>query len=111
MPINLRIVFILASFSFVLYLIKLVNDKKMEIKYSLMWLFISFSMIFAALFPSLFDLASKILGFKYTSNFIMSLGIGFLLFISVNLTIIVSKQKKLIVKLIQEVSIIKKDGI
>ena len=62
------------------------------------------------LVPGFLSFITNILGFKTSSNMIISLIIVVLIIISIALTVIVSNQDKKIRLLIQEVSILKSKG-
>ncbi len=81
--------------------------KKIETKYALLWITSSLLLLLSALFPNILDKLSYILGFEVASNMIFLFGFFILLYINFILTLIVSKQRKNIMTLIQEVSVLK----
>lgn len=99
------IAFILLIIITVFYLLR---KDRISIKYSLVWLIPSFTLLIFTLIPGCLTWTSELLGFQTASNMIFALLIALLLIISIALTVIVSNQKKLIRVLIQEVSILKK---
>ncbi|MDD3453392.1 MAG: DUF2304 domain-containing protein [Bacilli bacterium] len=89
---------------FVSYILK---KEKMPVKYSIVWYLAAFIILLAAIVPNFLISISSFLGFEALSSMITGLMIIILLSISMVLTVIISNQKRTIVKLIQEVSIIK----
>jgi hypothetical protein len=92
-----------------LLILYLVKKRRISIKYSLVWLLPCFILIIFVLVPGFMDMISRFLGFKTASNMILTSLIGFLMMITIALTVIVSNQKDKIRLLIQEVSILKSE--
>ena len=107
MSINLRIGLIIVSLILFIIVIFQLKKKRIPVKYSLVWIFSSFIIFLIAIIPQLFIFITDLFGFKTMSNFVISLFIFLLLIISLMLTVIVSKQRRKITLLIQEVSILK----
>lgn len=95
---------VVASVILITYLVK---KDKLPIKYALLWYIPILIILILLLFPSILSYVSIFLGFEVLSNMIVYLVLGILLFITLSLTVIVSKQKKQIYLLIQEVSLLK----
>lgn len=107
MPLKLVITLIIVALLFVIYVWRHVIKRKLIIKYALLWLIFSVSMIVAVLVPDLLKIVCNSLGIATVSNFIFFLGFGLLLLITFILTEIVSIQKSKITTLAQEVAILK----
>lgn len=105
---SLRIAIMLFSFFIVAITVKALINKKIPIKYSLIWFSASFIIFLLSVFPKIFIYIAKILGFNMMSNMVMAIFIGILLIVTMTLTMIVSAQKQQITMLIQEVSLLKK---
>ena len=95
------------SLLLIIFILSIVRNKKVSVKYSLVWLFAGGIMFLAAVFPNVSQTISRMLGFEVLSNMIFLMLIGILTLISLSLTIIVSKQKDQINTLTQELSILK----
>lgn len=109
MSIHLRVgIIIVGLLIFVITLSTLKKDK-MPVKYSLIWLFSSLLILALGLFPNILVSISKIIGFITMSNFVVGIFIFILLMITLFLTVIISKQEKKIVLLIQEISMLKEE--
>lgn len=109
MSINLRMAVIVVAIALIVITLYLVKKEKMPVKYSLIWLFSGFLILFVGLIPNVITLFSNVLGFVNMSNMVIALFVFILLLITMTLTVIVSNQKRQITLLIQEVSMLK-DG-
>lgn len=98
------ITFLLFLMVLVLYLVK---KRRISIKYSFVWLLPCIVLMLFAIVPGLMSHISNLLGFQTASNMILTSLIGFLMVITIALTVIVSNMKDKIRLLIQEVSILK----
>ncbi len=107
MPARLVAILIVIALLFVIYVWRNVVKRKLIIKYALLWLLFSLSMIVAVLIPDLLKTICNWIGIATVSNFIFFLGFGLLLFITFVLSEIVSNQKVKITTLAQEVAILK----
>lgn len=105
MPTSLRIEMILLAVLFIAIVVMTVNKKRLLLKYSLIWLFVSLGMILAALFPEAFLFISDLMGIEKLSNFIYLVGMIVLLSFTFSLTVILSKQAERTKSIIQKVSI------
>ncbi|MBR5647933.1 DUF2304 domain-containing protein [Candidatus Saccharibacteria bacterium] len=97
---------ITAIVSFILILIFL-KRSSLSVKNSLAWLLLPLICLIIAIFPEPLSNFSSWLGFETPSNFFFLIFIGVLFAICFFLTISISKQQKIITKLVQEVSILK----
>lgn len=109
MPINLRIFLFLVLISFIILILHTIKKKRLLLKYSLLWIAASLFMALCIIFPQILNLFCNMLGIKLVSNLVFLLGLLILLVLTFVLTIIVSEQKKKIILLVEEISIIKKD--
>ncbi len=100
------ILFILFLFCVIVYLLR---NKRISMKYALVWILAIAIILFVLMLPSLMYRLASLFGFELLSNMILCVFIGILLFITLALTVMVSGQKKKITLLIQEVSILKKE--
>lgn len=103
----LKIEMILVALLLLVIIIIILKNKKMSIKYSVVWLFSAFLILLFALFPTTIEKIANALGFEALSNMIFLLMFGILFFICLSLTIIVSSQRAKIDLLIQELSLLK----
>ena len=105
---NLRILLVIFSLSLFILVLNFLSKNKIPIRYSLFWIISSILIFIVGAFPDFIGMFTSIVGFETTSNFVIGIILSMLLVITMILTIIVSKQKKQIKLLIQEVSMIKR---
>ncbi|MDD2518489.1 MAG: DUF2304 domain-containing protein [Bacilli bacterium] len=86
----------------------IIRSENLSVKYSMVWLFSGFLILFFSLFPNSLKVIANQLGFELVSNMIFLIMIGILFLITMSLTIIVTHQKEQIKLLIQELSNLKK---
>ncbi|MGG5460724.1 DUF2304 domain-containing protein [Clostridium sp. B9] len=92
---------------FTVYIIKMINKEKLELKYALTWLFTSFGLIIVGIFPKLLNGIATVLHILSPVNALFLIIIFFLLVIIFTLTVALSKSKKQIIAISQEVGILK----
>lgn len=107
MSTSLKIFAILFITLIIITIFYLLRKDKISIKYSIVWFIPSFILLIFTIIPGLLVWTSKIMGFQTASNMVFALLICLLVIIIISLTVIVSKQKEQIRRLIQEISIIK----
>lgn len=104
-----QIVIALLCVIFLIYVIRLVIKGRLLLKYSLAWMLIAIAIMLCAVFPYPVAIVSDFLGFDITSNFVFFIGIVFLLFFCLALSVIVSRQSDSIKKLTQRLAIVEKE--
>lgn len=97
----LRLELLLFALAFFVIAFHAVSKKKMQLRYSLLWMLVALCMVIAACFPGLIQCLSDLAGIETPSNFIYLLGIVVLLALSFSLSMIVSRQSDQIKKLAQ----------
>ena len=107
MSTSLKIASILFSVFIIFFILMMLRKRKMTIKYSLIWLLLFTLLLIAALIPNFLVWITHLLGFRSSSNMVISSIIAVLVVISIVLTVIVSTQDRKIRLLIQEISILK----
>lgn len=105
--INIYRVSIALALIFILIVIDLVRKNKLLEKFSILWLIFSFGILILALFPDLTIKIAEKLNILYAPALLFLAGILFLLFYVLYLTKCISKQEKRIIKLTEELSILK----
>ena len=107
-PSTLRIVLIAALiFYFVMILIFLKN-KTLELRYTLLWMFAGVILALLVIWPELLSRFVRLVGIQSNMNGLFIMAIAFVLFITMSLTSIVSRQTNKIRHLIQEIAILEK---
>ncbi len=99
----------LCIFSIIWFIVifKLIKNNKLSVKYSMIWFFMAFVILLVGLTPRFMKFIASKIGFLTTSNLVISIILTVLIFVTLVLTIIVTNQRTLINKLIQEVSLLK----
>lgn len=100
-----RIALVILCLVFLVVILAMVKKKQLTMRYSLLWICLSITMLICALFPQIVYLFSNFVGFMTPSNFLFFVAIFFLLAISLSLTVIVSRQQRRITTLIQQLAI------
>lgn len=107
MSIILRIVLISITLIYLIFLIKAIKNKKLQISFSTFWLFSAVVLIVAIAVPNLIEWVSYTLGFKTPSNMVFFLAIFLLFCLVFDLTLKLSQEYKKNVLLVQEISLLK----
>ena len=108
MNLILRLFLVFLIIGLMVLLIRVVKKKKMSNNYTVKWFLILIVMFLFVLFPEILMFVSDILGFEATSNMLFLLGYFFFFYLIFNQSLEISKQKKEIVSLVLELSILKK---
>jgi len=105
-------VLLIVLFSFVLiWLIRQVKSKKLDLRYTLSWLLLDFVLLLLSVFPGLLNALSRLLGIYSPVNMIFFLGFCFSLILIYTLTVAVSRQTEEIKRLTQAIALLKKQFI
>lgn len=107
MSVKLQLYSLIAIFLVILIVINILKKGRMNIKYSIIWLFAFGMLFFSILIPGLLPKITKLLGFGLASNMIIVAFMVILIFINISLTIIISGLNEKVRLLIQEVSLLK----
>ncbi len=100
--IAIRILFILVF----LYIIYLVIKEKLKIKYSILWIAFSIVLIVASFNIGLIEFVASKLNIYYAPAMLFLFSILFLMFYTLHLSMVVTKQEKYITNIIQELGIL-----
>ena len=95
------------SILFILFIIRLVRKKKLEEKYSMMWLIAGIIILLVSLFPNIIVKISSLVGVYYPPSLMFLLAIIILGACLIHVSVVITKQNKMIVRLNQEVGILK----
>lgn len=109
MPIKLKVFLLILIILFISYIVFRVKSNKLNLKYSLLWLFAALFMIVCVFSEKLLGRIATLIGIENISNMIFLFGMGILILLTFALTNIVSMQKKKITTLVQEVGILKNE--
>jgi len=98
---------IVASLIFLFYIVMMLRNRKIELKYTLAWLFAGLCLIIVAVFPGLLRLLSNLLNIVEPVNTLFLFIIFFLLLILFTLTIAISRNAIRVKTLTQEIGMLK----
>lgn len=88
-----------------LYIIRLVRKRKMELKYALPWLAVSFTALIVDCFPEILSILADILGIATPVNALYLVAFLFSVCLLFALTVIVSRQSERIKQLVQSAAL------
>lgn len=107
MDITLSIVLLLVSIFFLAFVLLRVRRGRYLLKYSLLWIVLSFLGVVSAIFPRWLEMLASLGGFSTPSNFVYFVLIVFLLISNLILCGVLTKQETTLKSLMQELSIMK----
>lgn len=109
MSINLKIFLVLVCVFLIFYVYYKVLDKKLDYKSGLSIMLMLVILMVLCIFDQILIPIRDFLGFEVVSNMIFFLGFIFVSVLLLSLSIKVNKQNEKIIKLTQELAILKKD--
>lgn len=109
MNIGLRMGLTIVSIIVFIVIALLVSKKKLNIKYSIVWLIWALLLIFMAIFPETFYGVSDLLGIELPVNAVFLIMIALLYGLTLFVYIMISKHNEEIIKLTYEISVLKKE--
>lgn len=107
MLLKLQIILLLSSSIWLVYLIKMISQYKLELKYALLWLLLSVISIILSIFPSTISIIANILGVESPVNALFLLGILGAFVILFSLTMALSRASNNLKNLSQELAMTK----
>lgn len=108
MSTELRFFLIIGVVLFLMIIISMLKRKKLNLKYTLVWLFAAIFMLLAAIMPDQVGNLAHFIGIETPSNFVFVLEGMFVLVILLSITAIVSHLNLKIYKLVQMQAILEK---
>jgi len=106
--IRIQILGIITGVFFILLVSRLIITRKLREEYAIIWVLFSFLIFFFSIWRTSIDALGKLLGVYDPPNLIITIAIILILLYLLHLSIVVSKQKKQIKNLSQELGILKK---
>ncbi len=95
------------SIIFILFIINLVKKDKLDEKYSILWLIASIIILIVAILPNLITIVARKFNVYYPPSLMFLFAIIVLGAYIIHITVVITKQNKMIVKLTQELGILK----
>ena len=105
---KITVFFVIFTVMYLTFIIHLLRKKKLELKYTLLWIIASLVLLVITIFPSTMYWISSALGIKTPINSAFILGCMFIILILITITSIVSLLNKNLRMLIQEVALLEK---
>lgn len=99
---TLRVVLAFGILLYFCVVVKLLKEKKLALKYSLLWLVMGMVMAVLVSFPQMLRFLSNLIGIVDSMNGLFSFAIAFILMLLLSITAIVSKQSDRIKNLVQD---------
>lgn len=100
---------IVFSIIFILFILNLVRKNKLDEKYSILWLFFGFIILIVSIFPIIIEKIASFFGVYYPPALMLLFAIIIIGAYIVHITIVITKQNKMIIKLTQELAIFKEE--
>ena len=98
---------IIFSIIFIIFILHLVRKNKLDEKYSILWIIFGIIILIVSVFPNLIVRIAEIFNVYYPPALLLLFAILVLGTYIVHITITITKQNKMIVKLTQELAILK----
>ena len=108
MGIALQVFLFVTVLIFMAVIVNYLRKGTLTFQYSLIWFVLAFALLVCIVFPDVLISLSHVVGVEVASNFVFLVEGIFVLVLLISLTLIVSKQRKQIVRLTQRMAIIEK---
>lgn len=95
------------SIIFIIFILNLVRKNKVDEKYSILWLFFGAVILIISIFPGIIENIASWFGVYYPPTLMLLLAILIIGAYIVHITMVITKQNKMIIKLNQELAILK----
>lgn len=95
------------SILLILFVLNLVKKNKLDEKYSILWLFSSLIILIVSIYPKIITIIANKFNVYYPPSLMLLFGILILGAYIIHITTVITKQNKMIVKLTQELGILK----
>ena len=109
LSIRLKIFLLIVCLFFIIILGLKVINKKLEFKYGVYWYLIILLLMIVTIFDSILVPIKNFLGFEKISNMVFLIGFIVISLLTLSLSIKVSIQNNKIIKLSEEIALLKKD--
>jgi len=105
---NLQIFLIICLVFFLITIFSFIVKKRIDLKYSLVWLLADIVMLVVTIFPQIVDIIGAFIGIASPVNTIFLFGGMFIILIILTLTFIVSHMNNRIYKMVQSIALLEK---
>lgn len=105
---RIQILFVLLVFLYLVGIVHLLKTKKLDIKYTLLWIIASIVLLIVTIFPKIMYVISNLIGIETPINSALVLAGVFVIIILITITSIVSMLNRTVRVLVQEVALLEK---
>ena len=92
---------------FLIFIINLVRKNKLDEKYSILWIIFGIIILLVSIFPNIVTVIALNMGVFYPPSLMFLVGFFIAGAYIIHISLVITKQNKMIVKLTQEMSILK----
>jgi hypothetical protein len=100
-----RIVAAVIALAFMAFILELIRRDRLQERYSVVWLLAGIGMLAGAAFPGLLELVANVLGVRDTNVALFSVVLLLLLGLTLNFSVLMSRQADQITRLAQELAL------
>lgn len=97
---------IIFSIIFIILILNLVRRNKLDEKYSILWFFLAVITLLVSIFPSIIETISEWFDVYYPPTLLLLFAVIIIMAYIVHITMVITKQNKMIIKLTQEIALI-----
>lgn len=101
---------IIFAILFELFILNLVRKNKLDEKYSILWIILGIIILFVAIFPNSIITIANWFNVYYPPTLMLLFALIILGTYIIHISIVITKQNKMIIKLTQELAIIKEEN-
>lgn len=98
---------IIFSIIFIILILNLVRRNKLDEKYSILWFFLAVITLLVSIFPSIIETISEWFDVYYPPTVLLLFAVIIIMAYIVHITMVITRQNKMIIKLTQELAILK----
>lgn len=100
---------IIFSIIFIILILNLVRRNKLDEKYSILWFFLAVITLLVSIFPSIIETISEWFDVYYPPTVLLLFAVIIIMAYIVHITMVITRQNKMIIKLTQELAILKNE--
>lgn len=109
MNIRIQIIIVAGMLVVLAFLLNMIRQKKLELRYAFSWIVVGISIMILACFPELVSWIAKVMGIASPVNMLFFFGFVFSLTIILTLTLAMSRMSIRVKRLTQEVALLRKE--
>ncbi|MCI9166891.1 MAG: DUF2304 domain-containing protein [Dorea sp.] len=106
MTLQAQVIIIVFLFFVLAVIVNMIRQRRLELKYVLLWMGCDIALIILTCFPDLMNVLARILGIQSPMNMIFFLGFLFSLIIIFSLTVTISHFTAMVRKMAQEIALL-----